>query len=88
MQGTGTRWSLLSPPFQTILRFYDYGISCKAACRRFPAVLGVVGCSIQAWAANKSQLPGLGMGNAEQSCCFLDKIGLLLLPRNSQVQAV
>lgn len=51
-------------------------------------VLGVVACSIQVWAANKSQLPSLGTGNAEQSCCFIDDLGLLLLPRNSQVQAV
>lgn len=32
----------------------------------FLPVLGMVICSIQLWAANKSQLPSLDMGNAEQ----------------------
>lgn len=62
--------------------------SAKLPAGIFLPVPRMVGCSIQAWAANKSQLPSLDMGNAEQSCCFLDDLGLLLLPRNSQVQAV
>lgn len=62
--------------------------SAKLPAGIFLPVLGMVDCSIQVWAANKSQLPSLDTGNAEQSCCSIDDLGLLFLPRNSQVQAV
>lgn len=40
-------------------------------------VLGTWGCTTQAWAASRSQLPSPDMGNAEQNCCFLGDLGLL-----------
>lgn len=60
----------------------DHGISscaglCKAVCSVLLPVLGTLGCTTQAWAASKSQLPSSGTGDAEQSCCFLGGLGLL-----------
>lgn len=55
-------------------------VSAKLPAGIFLPVLGRLGCSIQAWAANKGQLPSLDMGNTEQSCCFLDDLGLFAAP--------
>lgn len=57
----GPRHLLLCWPSQSCLR---------AVC------WGALGCATQAWAASKSQLPCLDMGDAEQSCCFLSDLGL------------
>ena len=40
-------------------------------------VLGTLGCTTQAWAASKSQLPSPDTGDAERSCWFLGDLGLL-----------